>query len=151
MFYPGRAQGKLGTTEVTSDVIDVYIARSSAHAIKYLLEASTENLHRPLDVVPRDFKYHQPDIYAKLLSTQNDYLAKHRIIGLVAIPIDAMHHQKVHFAYPFTCRLLVDDSLDSSLFRIHNCYFFLIFHSFNTLLLFNAMMLAAQIHQPVAK
>jgi hypothetical protein len=95
MFYPGRAQGKLGTTEVTSDVIDVYIARSSTHAIKYLLEASTESLHRPLDVVPRNFKYHQPDIYAKLLSTQNDYLAKHRNIGLVAIPIDAMHHQKV--------------------------------------------------------
>jgi hypothetical protein len=95
MFYPGRAQGKLGTTEVTSDVIDMYIARSSAHVIKYLLEASTENLHRPLDVNPRDFKYHQPDIYAKLLSTQNDYVAKHRNIGLVAIPIDAIHHQKV--------------------------------------------------------
>jgi hypothetical protein len=25
-----------------------------------------------------------------------------------------------HFAYPFTCRLLVIDSLDYSLFRIHN-------------------------------
>jgi hypothetical protein len=96
MFSPGHAQGKLGTTEVASDVMDVYIARSSAHgAIKYLLEASTKNLHRPLNVVPRDFKYHQPDIYTKLLSTQIDYLAKHCNIGLVAIPIDAMHHQKV--------------------------------------------------------
>jgi hypothetical protein len=35
------------------------------------------------------------DIYAKLLSAQNDYLETHRNIGLVAIPNDVMHSQKV--------------------------------------------------------
>jgi hypothetical protein len=95
MFYPGRAMGKLNSEPVASDVIDVYVARTSAAAIKYLLEASTENTTRPLAVVPRDFKYNQPDIYAKLLSAQNDYLETHRNIGLVAIPNEAMHSQKV--------------------------------------------------------
>jgi hypothetical protein len=95
MFSPGRAQGKLDNHDVASDVMDVYIARSSAPAIKYLLEASTENSNRPLALVPRNFKYNQPDIYAKLLSTQNDYLEKHRNIGLVAISTDAMLNQKV--------------------------------------------------------
>jgi hypothetical protein len=75
--------------------MDVYIARASAPASKYLLEASTANSTRPLGLVPRDFKYNQPDIYAKLLSTQNDYLEKHRNIGLAAISTDAMLHQKV--------------------------------------------------------
>jgi hypothetical protein len=95
MFSPGRAQGKLDNHDVASDVMDVYIDRASASAIKYLLEASTENITRPLALVPRDFKYNQPDIYAKVLSTQNDYLEKHRNIGLVAISNDAMLHQKV--------------------------------------------------------
>jgi hypothetical protein len=95
MFSPGRAQGKLDNHDIASDVIDVYVARASAPSIKYLLEASTENSTRPLALVPRDFKYNQPDIYAKLLSTQNDYLEKHRNIGLVAISTDAMLYQKV--------------------------------------------------------
>jgi hypothetical protein len=61
----------------------------------FLLEASTENSHRSLAVVPREFKYRQPDIYAKLLGAQNGYLESHCNIGLVAIPNDAMHLQKV--------------------------------------------------------
>jgi hypothetical protein len=95
MFSPGRALGHLDNHEVASDVMDVYVARSSAKAIKYLLEKSSKNDNRHLDLVPRDFKYNQPDIYAKLLSTQHDYLERHRNIGLVAITTDAMHHQKV--------------------------------------------------------
>jgi hypothetical protein len=95
MFYPGHALGKINSETVSFDVIDVYVARESATAINYLLEASTENTTRPLAVVPRDFKYNQPDIYAKLLSAQNEYLETHRNIGLVKIPNDAMHHQKV--------------------------------------------------------
>jgi hypothetical protein len=46
-------------------------------------------------VIPCAFKYRQPDLYTKLLSAQNDYLETHRNIGLVAIPNDAMHLQKV--------------------------------------------------------
>jgi hypothetical protein len=95
MFSPDRALDQLDNQEVASAVMDVYIARSSATAIKYLLEESSENENRHLDLVPRDFKYNQPDIYAKLLSTQNDYLEQHRNIGLVTITTDAMHHQKV--------------------------------------------------------
>jgi hypothetical protein len=95
MFYPGRALGKMKSETVASDVIDIYIARESAQAINFLLEASSENKTRPLAVVPRDFKYNQPDTYAKLLSAQNNYLEQHRNIGLVAIPDDAMNHQKV--------------------------------------------------------
>jgi hypothetical protein len=95
MFYPGRALGKMKSENVSSDVIDIYIARESANAINFLLEASTENKTCPLAVVPCGFKYNQPDIYAKLLSAQNDYLEKHRNIGLVAIPNDAMNLQKV--------------------------------------------------------
>jgi hypothetical protein len=95
MFYPGRALGKMKSENVTSDVINIYIARESANAINYLLEASTGNKIRPLAVVPCEFKYNQPDTYAKLLSTQNDYLEQHRNIGLVAIPNDAMNLQKV--------------------------------------------------------
>jgi hypothetical protein len=95
MFYPGRALGKMNSAIVASDVVDIYVARESASAVNFLLEASTENKIRQLAVVPRDFKYNQPDIYAKLLSAQNDYLEQHRNIGLVAIPDDAMHLQKV--------------------------------------------------------
>jgi hypothetical protein len=95
MYYPGRALGKLGTENVASDVVDIYVTRTSAPAVNFLLEASTNNKTRPLAVVPRDFKYNQPDIYAQLLSAQNDYLEQHRNIGLVAIPNDAMHKQKV--------------------------------------------------------
>jgi hypothetical protein len=46
-------------------------------------------------VIPREFKYRQPDLYAKLLSAQNNYLETHHNIGLVAIPNNAMHLQKV--------------------------------------------------------
>jgi hypothetical protein len=95
MFSPGRALGHLNNHDVASDVMDVYVARSSAKAIKYLLEKSSENDNRHLDLVPWDFKYNQPDIYAKVLGTQNDYLEQHRNIGLVAITTDAMHYQKV--------------------------------------------------------
>jgi hypothetical protein len=92
---PGRGLGKMKTENVSSDVIDIYIARESANAINYLLEASTENKTRPLAVIPSEFKYNQPDTYAKLLSAQNDYLEQHRNIGLVAILNDAMNLQKV--------------------------------------------------------
>jgi hypothetical protein len=95
MYYPGRALGKLGSENVASDAVDIYVARESAPVVNFFLEASTKNKTRPLAVVPRDFKYNQPDIYAKLLSAQNDYLEQHRNIGLVAIPNDAMHLQKV--------------------------------------------------------
>jgi hypothetical protein len=95
MFYPGRALGKMGHEAVSSNVVELYVAREFASALNFLLEASTENSHRPLAVVPREFKYRQPDIYAKLLSAQNDHLETHRNIGLVAIPNDAMHLQKV--------------------------------------------------------
>jgi hypothetical protein len=95
MFYPGRALGKMGADVVSSDVVELYVAREIATALNYLLEASTNNSHRPLAVIPRAFKCRQPDLYAKLLSEQNDYLETHRNIGLVAIPNDAMHLQKV--------------------------------------------------------
>jgi hypothetical protein len=95
MFYPGRALGKMGSDAVSSDVIEIYVAREYATALNYLLEASTDNRHRPLAVIPREFKYRQPELYAKLLSAQNDYLETHRNIGLVAIPNDAMYFQKV--------------------------------------------------------
>jgi hypothetical protein len=89
MFYPGRALGKMKSENVAYIVINIYIA------INFLLDASTENKTRPLAVVPRDFKYNQLDIYAKLLSAQNDYLEQHRNIGLIAIPEDVMNLQKV--------------------------------------------------------
>jgi hypothetical protein len=95
MFYPGRALGKMGDAVVASDVIELYVARKIATALNYLLEASTNNSHRPLAVIPHAFRYRQPDLYAKLLSAQNDYLETHRNIGLVAIPNDAMYLQKV--------------------------------------------------------
>jgi hypothetical protein len=95
MFYPGRAQGKLDNAKVVSDVVEVYVARENADAINYILEASSENQTRRLELVPREFKYNHPDIYAKLLSAQNDYLETHRNIALVALPTNSMLHQKV--------------------------------------------------------
>jgi hypothetical protein len=95
MYYPGRALSKLSTENDASDVVDIYVVRTSAPAVNVLLEASTNNKTRPLAVVPRGFKYNQPDIYAQFLSAQNDYLEHHRNIGLVTISDDAIHKQKV--------------------------------------------------------
>jgi hypothetical protein len=95
MFYPGRAQGKLNNEKVSSDVVEVYVARENTAAINYILEASSENSTRHLELVPRDFKYNHPDIYAKFLSAQNGYLETHRNIALVTLPTNAMRHQKV--------------------------------------------------------
>jgi hypothetical protein len=59
------------------------------------LEASSENQTRRLELVPCEFKYNHPDIYAKLLSAQNDYLETHRNIALIALPTNAMLHKRV--------------------------------------------------------
>jgi hypothetical protein len=92
MLYTGRALGRLGTQDMTSDVLEIYVARPYISLMKYLFQVSTTLPHRKLQVVPRDFKFNHPAIYGKILNKQNDYLENHRNIAIVAVPLAAMEH-----------------------------------------------------------
>jgi hypothetical protein len=92
MLYTGRALGRLGTQDMTSDVLEIYVARPYISLMKYLFQVSTTLPHRTLQVVPRDFKFNHPAIYGKILNKQNDYLENHRNIAIVAVPLAAMEH-----------------------------------------------------------
>jgi hypothetical protein len=92
MLYTGRAQGKLDTQDMTSEVLEIYVARPYVPFLKYLFQISATINDRKLQIVPRDFKFNHPAIYGKILNKQNDYLENHRNIAIVAVPLDAMEH-----------------------------------------------------------
>ena len=92
MLYTGRALGRLGTQDMTSDVLEIYVARPYIALMKYLFQISTTLPSRKLQIVPRDFKFNHPAIYGKILNKQNDYLENHRNIAIVAVPLAAMEH-----------------------------------------------------------
>jgi hypothetical protein len=92
MLYTGRAQGKLDTQDMTSEVLEIYVARLYVPLMKYLFQISATITDRKLQIVPRDFKFNHPAIYGKILNKQNDYLENHRNIAIVAVPHDAMAH-----------------------------------------------------------
>jgi hypothetical protein len=60
--------------------------------MKFLFEISSNISIRNLEIVPRDSKFNHPTINGQILNKQNAYLAKHRNIAIVAIPVHAMHH-----------------------------------------------------------
>jgi hypothetical protein len=92
MLYTGRAVGRLDTQDMTSEVVEIYVARPYVALMKYLFQISSTLNGRKLQIVPRDFKFNHPAIYGKILNKQNDYLENHRNIGIVAIPCEAMEH-----------------------------------------------------------
>jgi hypothetical protein len=109
MLHTGRAQGRLDTQDMTSDVLEIYVARSYIGLLKYLFQISTTLSNRTMQIVPRDFKFNHPaingkilnkqnvtsrtiGIYEKILNKQNDYLENHRNIAIVAIPSAAIAH-----------------------------------------------------------
>jgi hypothetical protein len=73
MLHTGRAQGRLATEDMTSDVLEIYVVRPYIALIKYLFQISTTLPNRKLQVVPRDFQFNHPAIYGKILNKQNDY------------------------------------------------------------------------------
>jgi hypothetical protein len=92
MLYTGRAQGKLDLQDMTSEVLEIYVARPYVPLMKYLFQISVTIHDRKLQIVPRDFKFNHPAIYGKILNKQNDYLENHRNIAIVAVPLAAMEH-----------------------------------------------------------
>jgi hypothetical protein len=92
MLHTGRAQGRLDTQDMTSDVLEIYVARSYIALMKYIFQISTTLPNRTMQIVPRDFKFNHPAIYGKILNKQNDYLKNHRNIAIVAVPSAAMAH-----------------------------------------------------------
>jgi hypothetical protein len=54
MLYTGRAQGKLVTQDMTSEVLEIYVARPYVPLMKYLFQISATIHDRKLQIVPRD-------------------------------------------------------------------------------------------------
>jgi hypothetical protein len=92
MLHTGCAQGRLDKQDMTSDVLETYVARSYIALMKYLFQIGTTLPKRTMQIVPRDFKFNHPAIYGKILNKQNDYLKNHRNIAIVAVPSAAMAH-----------------------------------------------------------
>jgi hypothetical protein len=92
MLYTSRAQGKLDTQDMTSEVFKIYVARPYVTLLKYLFQISATIPNRRLQIVPRDFKFNHPAIHGNILNKQNEYLENHRNIAIVAVPLDAMEH-----------------------------------------------------------
>jgi hypothetical protein len=70
MLHIGRAQGRLNTQDMTSNVLEIYVARSYIALMKYLFQISTKLPNRTMQIVPRDFKFNHPAIYGKILNKQ---------------------------------------------------------------------------------
>jgi hypothetical protein len=77
---------------MTSEVLEIYVARPYVPLMKYLFQISATILNRKLKIVPRDFKFNHPAIYGTILNKQNKYLENHRNIAIVTVPLDAMEH-----------------------------------------------------------
>jgi hypothetical protein len=92
MLYTGRAQCKLDTQDMTSEVLEIYVVRPYVTLLKYLFQISATIPNHKLQIVPRDFKFNHPEISGKTVNKQNEYLENHRNIAIVAVPLDAMEH-----------------------------------------------------------
>jgi hypothetical protein len=92
MLYTGRAVGKRDTQDMTSDVLEIYVARPYVALMKKIFQISSTIDGRKLHIVPRDFTFNHPAIYGKILKKQNDCIENHRNIAIVAIPYEAMEH-----------------------------------------------------------
>jgi hypothetical protein len=92
MLYTGLAQGKLDQQDMTSEVLEIYVARPYVSLMKYMFQISITIRDRQLQIVPHDFKFNHPAIYGKILNKQNDHLKNHRNIAIVDVPLEAMGH-----------------------------------------------------------
>jgi hypothetical protein len=94
----GRLNGNCNGSTIRSNVLLIQVERSQVKTVCLLLE-TTFCESDLFEYIPVSLKYDNPELFAKMLSLQNEFLDNHRNVAIAGLNIRAMDHTMTYEPY----------------------------------------------------